>query len=298
MSSSALASKLDRLRDLGDSPEKQAEYAERLFRTDKNPDVVRAALDVLARREDRRLRPVPLAKYAYCDQNGVRRDPGGTLRAAIIHALRPLVVPEDTRLLERAATTVEFLFGEAAGDLRAAGLLVLNEVDHTLAGYHAVRLLTDEHTSIMSGEPALTAVRVLASQGQTLPLYAYAMRDGPMVGDVLGESLRNLTTLPASLLPAVVARHGESEDEIALLGLFDLLLEHPAGGESAAFIVEFLRTTTLYNIYRYMVSTLLTSRDEAMLRELRALADLERNPRKREILRDALGLRSSTAPKD
>jgi len=285
------APKLDRLRELVDTPEEQAAYAEQLFRADKNPDVVRATLDVLARREDRRLRPVLLAKYAHCDQNGVRRDPGGTLRAAIIHALRPIAVPDDAPLLERAATTVEFLFGEAAGDLRAAGLLVLKEVDQTLAGYHAVRLLTDEHTSIMSGEPALTAVRVLAAQGQTLPLYAYAMRDGATVGDVLGESLRNLTTLPRSLLPAVVDRYGESEDEIALLGLFDLLMEHPAGADYTAFILEFLRTTTLYNIYRYLVSTLLTSRDEAMLGELRALSEVERNPKRLEILRDALGLR-------
>jgi len=285
------APKLDRLRELVDTPEEQAAYAEQLFRADKNPDVVRATLDVLARREDRRLRPVLLAKYAHCDQNGVRRDPGGTLRAAIIHALRPIAVPDDAPLLERAATTVEFLFGEAAGDLRAAGLLVLNDVDQTLAGYHAVRLLTDEHTSIMSGEPALTAVRVLAAQGQTLPLYAYAMRDGAGVGDVLGESLRNLTTLPRSLLPAVVDRYGESEDEIALLGLFDLLMEHPAGADYTAFILEFLRTTTLYNIYRYLVSTLLTSRDEAMLGQLRALSEVERNPKRLEILRDALGLR-------
>lgn len=291
MNKNTAAPKLDRLRELVDTPEEQAAYAEQLFRADKNPDVVRATLDVLARREDRRLRPVLLAKYAHCDQNGVRRDPGGTLRAAIIHALRPIAVPDDAPLLERAATTVEFLFGEAAGDLRAAGLLVLNDVDQTLAGYHAVRLLTDEHTSIMSGEPALTAVRVLAAQGQTLPLYAYAMRDGAGVGDVLGESLRNLTTLPRSLLPAVVDRYGESEDEIALLGLFDLLMEHPAGADYTAFILEFLRTTTLYNIYRYLVSTLLTSRDEAMLGQLRALSEVERNPKRLEILRDALGLR-------
>ena len=291
MNKNTAAPKLDRLRELVDTPEEQAAYAEQLFRADKNPDVVRATLDVLARREDRRLRPVLLAKYAHCDQNGVRRDPGGTLRAAIIHALRPIAVPDDAPLLERAATTVEFLFGEAAGDLRAAGLLVLNDVDQTLAGYHAVRLLTDEHTSIRSGEPALTAVRVLAAQGQTLPLYAYAMRDGAGVGDVLGESLRNLTTLPRSLLPAIVDRYGESEDEIALLGLFDLLMEHPAGADYTAFILEFLRTTTLYNIYRYLVSTLLTSRDEAMLGQLRALSEVERNPKRLEILRDALGLR-------
>ncbi|MDQ3328708.1 MAG: hypothetical protein M3506_09325, partial [Chloroflexota bacterium] len=36
------APKLDRLQEMIDTPEEQAAYAERLFRSDKNPDVVRA----------------------------------------------------------------------------------------------------------------------------------------------------------------------------------------------------------------------------------------------------------------
>jgi hypothetical protein len=44
----------------------------------------------------------------------------------------------------------------------------------------------------------------------------------------VAECLRSLTDLPASLLPSLVERFRESDDEIVLLGLFDLLLAHAA----------------------------------------------------------------------
>lgn len=54
-----------------------------------------------------------------------------------------------------------------------AGLALLETIDTALASYHSVRLLNDLHTSRMSGEPALSAVRFLANQGQFLPLYGF-----------------------------------------------------------------------------------------------------------------------------
>jgi hypothetical protein len=56
------------------------------------------------------------------------------------------------------------------GFLRAGALLILNELDDSLAGFEATRLLVDGLTDPMSGEPALTAVRALASQGQAAAL--------------------------------------------------------------------------------------------------------------------------------
>ncbi len=221
----------------------------------------------------------------------MRHDPGGTIRIAILRALRPLARREDTPLLERAAATYEFLYGEATGDLRAAALIALNEVDDVLAGYHCVRLLTDPHTSAMSGEPARTAVRILALHGQLLPLYAYVTGEGGGVADVLAESLRSLTAIPASLLPPLVERYGGSGDEIVLLGLFDLLLARDDRAAHTGFILDFLRATPLHNIYRYLVSILVASRDEALIAPLIGLAATERDRDKAAILRAALALR-------
>lgn len=284
-------SKLDRLRDASATPGERAEYALKLLRSERDPEVLLAAVRALGEREDASLRPALLEKYEYCDANGARRDQGGAIRAAILHALRPVALPEDAPLFERAATTYEFLYGESTGDLRAAALLALNEADHRLAGYHAVRLLSDPYTSEMSGEPAVTAARVLESQDQLLPLYAYAAGDGPRNPEVVAEALRGLSSLPPSLLPALVERYGESEDEMELLGLFDLLLAHPAREEYTGFVLRFLRTTTSYNIYRYLVSTLLTRHADTMRGPLLEIAREERDRRRAEILREALALR-------
>ena len=62
---------------------------------------------------------------------------------------------------------------ECTGRLRLAGLSLLETIDVVLASYHCVRLLNDPYTSRMSGEPALSAVRFLANQGQFLPLYGF-----------------------------------------------------------------------------------------------------------------------------
>jgi hypothetical protein len=282
---------LRRLAELADSPAEQVAHALRLVDKERNVDAVLAALRVLEREPVPHYRTVLLRRYGVCDDGGSRRDQGGMVRIAILRVLREVALPGDAPLFERAATTYEFMYGEAAGDLRGAGLLTLNVVDDRLAGYHAVRLLTDQYTSLMTGEPAVSAVRVLALQGQHLPLYAYVSRDGPAIADVVAEALRSLTTMPVSLVPALVKRYGESEDGIVLLGLFDLLLGHRERETFRGFIENFLRSTRQYDIYRYLVSTLVAGADDAWLSSLRAMVTSERDRAKVEILREALALR-------
>src|SRR5262249_34190814 len=154
----------------------------------------------------------------------------------------------------RAVSTYEFLPpgpSEVAAELRAVALVTLNELDGTLAGFHAVHLLTDKHTSSMSGEPAVTAARVLAAQAESLALYLYVLRHDSGISEVFGECLRGLTALPRALLVPLVERYIDSRDEIVLLGLFDLLLAREADDSFHELILEFLATTRLYNIYRY-----------------------------------------------
>ena len=293
MASSQRAACLNQLTSLARSPNEQGDYAASLLDKERDIEVVLAALAVLAAREDVRFRPVLLRKYQYCDHNGVRRDPGGSVRIAVLRALRPIAPHDDIPLLERVVSTYEFLYGEAAGDLRAIALLLLNEVAPDLAGYHAVRLLVDEYTSMMSGEPAVTAVRVLAAQHQFPSVYGFVMQPQPRPGEV-AESLRSLTTIPSSLLPAVVEKYGPSEDEVVLLGLFDLLLTHEARPAYLRFMLEFLPTTSRYNIYRYLLIVLITSDDAVVMTQVEAMAEAEEDSYKVDIWRDVMALRSST----
>jgi hypothetical protein len=289
--------KIKRLHNLAMSPDAQIEYALRLVREDHHPDVMQAALDVLAATAGSQARLAIVEAYAACT-DGRRHDPGCYIRTALMQALRHMGCRDDLGVVEQAVSTYEFMppftgptEGEVAAGLRSVALVTLNEIDEALAGYHGVRLLVDRYTSPMSGEPAVTAARVLAAQDQTLPLYAYVLRAEPAVPEVVGECLRHLTALPVSLLAPLVERYLASTDEIVLLGLFDLLLAHEAHARFTATVLDFLRTTRFYNLYRYLVNTIVASRQDGLIAPLEALMATEEDRLKVEILRQALELR-------
>jgi hypothetical protein len=282
---------------LAQEPEEQITFAVSLLDAESNASVLQAALTVLEQAyEDApppTLRPALLGAYARL-RDGGGDDQGCYARAAILRLLRPLALPADAPLLERAAATYEFLppgRSEVGAGLRSAALIALDEADPQLAGYHATRLLTDQHTSTMSGEPAVTAVRVLAARGALLPLYAFLLGAEPEIPDVVAECLRNLAPIPPSVLTPLVDRYLASEDEIVLLGLFDLLLAHETRDDYVDTILAFLRATRLYNLYRYLVSAIVAGRFKTLIAGVTAMAATESDPRKCEILREALSLR-------
>jgi len=291
------ADTVGRLRDLPAGSPEQIDYALHLVETGARLDLAQAALDVLAATTDPRVRPALLAGYAL-RASGASADPGCYLRVALLQALRPLVRKDDGPLLEGAVLTYEFTppftpphRGESAAGLRSVALVVLNEIDETLAGYHGVRLLTDRYTSPMSGEPAVTAVRLLRAQRHALPLYDYLLRDGDGVAEVVGECLRSLDETPASILAPLVERYREDEDEIVLLGLFDLLLTREDHASYTEEALTFLETTRLYNVYRYVVNTIVARRRTSLIAALDTMLAGEKDRMKAEILREALALR-------
>jgi hypothetical protein len=294
MATTRYTAKLDRLQALEGTA--QVDYALQLVRSEKQAEVIEAALDVLIAARHPDVRSLLLAGYAACESGTGRGDLGCHRRTDLLRRLRPLARMEDRALLEHALLTYAFLPPgrvEVGANLRSQALVVLNDLDDALAGYHAVHLLNDtlEHTSEMSGEPAVTAAQVLASQGQTLPLYAYVLRAEPARPEVIGECLRNLTALPVSLVSRLVQRYRVSGDEIILLGLYDLLLAHPAEEPFGGVILEFLTTTRFSNLYRYLVSTIVASRRADLIAPLAKLAKNERDPAKKAILDEALALK-------
>ncbi len=291
------ADTVGRLQGLPAGSPEQIDYALHLVETSARLDLAQAALDALAATTDPRVRPALLARYALC-ASGASADPGCYVRIALLQALRPLARKDDGALLEGAVLTYEFTppftlphRGESAAGLRSVALVILNEVDETLAGYHGVRLLTDRYTSPMSGEPAVTAVRVLLTQGQALPLYGYLLRDGDGVAEVVAECLSSLAEAPASIVAPLVERYREDEDEIVLLGLFDLLLTREDHASYAEVVLTFLDTTRLYNVYRYVVNTVVARRRASLIAALDAMLAHQTDRMKAEILREALALR-------
>jgi hypothetical protein len=246
------------LHALAAEPERQRAVAMDLVRKSRHPDIVRAALAILRDAEDPDLRPFLHEKYDWCDGSPERNDSGGIIRAAIIRALQPIVHGDDLPILQRALVSYQTLgMYELCAELRAAGLLALNDLDPDLAALYAARFLTDPQNS-NSGEPALSAVRLLAAQ-QALPSLLSVASWATGNSEVTAEALRNLTGLPASMVPLLIAQHRDSDDEQILLGLYDLLLAHRERALWRDEIVQFLRSTPLLDLYGLATICIVTS---------------------------------------
>lgn len=285
---------LQLLRNLAGQPAEQASLAVTLLDPRLGNEVVFAALQVLQHNPPVEVRPALLMLYGQYEKQGRTRDPAANLRATVLRALRSLVAPADAPFLAQAAATYVFpppAFKEEGAALRSAALNALSEVDETLARYHAIRLLANEHTDPMSGEPALTAARLLAALGEVTPLYFYVMQDGARtLPEVLSEALRHLTTVPDSLIPALIERYGESDHDVVLVGLFDLLVNHRSGPHGLDFMALFLRTSNRLDAYRYLATILLTSGRKALVEELLAAAQVEGRRDQLVILTEVLAL--------
>jgi len=254
----------------------------------KNPEAIGSAVAMLGEAADPRIRQLLTQKYARLSGDPRRRDAGCFQRTALVRALRGRATHDDVALLEGALWTREFVGrDEVAGGLRSAALLTLAELDASLAGFHAVRLLGDAHP--MSGEPAVTAARLIASQGQLLPLYGL-LTMGDATSEVRAESLRGLVGLPASILGRLLEEHRRAKDETVLVGLFDLLLAHSARAEFTDFVASFLDSTQSIDLYRFVVSSIVATRDPQLIALLtRSEGPAESSP-KGKVLSEALAV--------
>ena len=278
------------LRSLASDPAAQTTLALSIITGDRDTLNLRAALVVLQSHPVNGAREVLLESFAFYASDGVRRDAGTYLRAAILNALRPVASAADLPLLEKAAATYEYLppgRSEEAVLLRSTALVLLNELDGRLGALHAVRLLADRHTSPLSGEPALTAVRVLAAGERFEPLYYYSLHQTPPQSDVLSECLRCLSPLPDTLRQELMEKYGTTDDEVILVGLLDMVLD---SRDSSGFIAAFLSRTRHLAVYRYLVTRLVAAHQEPWLAELERQSGTENDPAKLTILEDALAL--------
>lgn len=280
---------LQQLRRLADDPQAQLSAALRAIDSSPHLDLLRAALGIVGDARDPAHRQALLRKYAWCEAKPSQHDSGGYVREAIIKALRPIVEPVDLPLLQRALTTYQ-LDGayELCAGLRAAALVAANEIDPGFAALVAARFLTDPQNSF-SGEPATTAIRVLIAQQNLAPVFGLVSW-GAANGETIAEGLRSLVDLPASLLPLLIERYRASEDEQVVLGLFDLLLNHPTRDEWVEEIMTFFRTTTLMDLYGIIAIQVVARRSGALIEALRKLRAIEPDRLRQQMLDQALEL--------
>lgn len=263
--------------------------AVRIMHESRDLDLVRTAIGIIGEAEPPDFRADLIEKYQWCEAQPIRRDGGGYIRAALVRALRPVSDPSDTVLFQQAMSSYEIDNSlELCGDLRAVGLLAINDIDPGLAATWAARLMLDPQMTF-SGDPANTAIRLLASHANLAPIFGMVSW-GSARSDVLAEGLRNLTEIHADLLPMLVERYIDNEDEQIILGLFDLLLGHVTRDAWADHMEQWFRTTTVMDLYGIVAMQLVASRSEALITMLRTLREVELDVLRRGMLDQALAL--------
>lgn len=277
------------LKAMADDPDAQLGEAVRLMEKSRHLEVVRTAIGLIGEASDPAMRPPLHRKYEWCEHHPGQRDGSGYIRAALVRALQPTLQPDDLPLLQRALTSYQMVgIYEVCAELRAAALVAVNDLDPGFAALFGARFLTDPRNSF-SGEPARTAIQLLAAQQNLAPIFGLASW-GNAIGEVIGDALRNLVDLPASLLPILIEQYRESEDEQILLGLFDLLLGHATRDQWAEEFTLFFRTTTLIDLYGIIAMQIVGSRSEVLIGLLNNLAEIERDGEKKALLDHALEL--------
>jgi len=291
---------LDRLRAMRSDRSRQREFAIELLEQSDSPEVLPAVLDVLAQQPGSDLRPLLHAKFAALEPGPRKRDPGGFVRAAIVRVLQGVAGPEDVPIFERAITAYEPTPADTNGPtiLRAAGLVALAAVDARSAALQAVTLLArPDRSSHMTGEPALTAVRVLAALGEEMALYLFALAGlRPLGGvanatspEVVAEAVRGLSSLPASHLLAMF-NVSSSNDAVIEAAFIDVAIEHSPDAALTTWLATFLRTTRNDDLYAFAVTSIVAKHGDHLLATFQSVAATETAPARLRTLESSLAM--------
>jgi hypothetical protein len=287
----------DRLRALALDPPAQAQYAAELIETAANPDVLLGAALALGRSPVPRAHAAVMARVASLMPPS-RRDVGGGIRAALLRAARSTATVEDIPLLDAIISGRESGYHGPASDLRAAALAALNVPDPGLAAFHAVRLLhrADDPlaTSQESGEPAITAVRLLSGSGHQEAIFTAVVRKWRPPSEVLAEALRQLDGLPGSMLAEVVIDCSH-RDTVVQLGLCDLVVAHPAGGGVTAMLFSAIADN---DVLSYLAAAIVASHRPPLLAALLAEGRRAPDARRLGVIVEALQLAAEPAARE
>jgi hypothetical protein len=275
-------------------------FAIELVAAERGHRVLEPALKLLAERAPTAAREPLRGRFADLDEVGDRFDQDCALRVGIVRALRAIDSRRDQDIAEAAIATVQINWTnvDLAQPLRAEGLLLLAEIAPERASYRAVELLADRHVSPFSGEPTLTAVRVLMAQGQLLPIWGVVQR-ADLPADVLAQAFASMRRAPRDLLLNVIRAHlsrardqGEVGEAVALVAAEAIVLHELT--EAYDEVVELLEETPNLNLFRYLA--LVAAREGALRARLEELRRRERDESRLAALDAGLGARAPASP--
>lgn|GEM_PF-1480498 len=263
--------RVDRLRALRNSPDQLHEFALEVLADEGNPDIIKLALESIGDRVRPSDGPVLRALYADFDEDGAKRDPGGTVRVEVLRSLWHLKSREDVELALHARDTVERTLQSNGEMIRAAGLALLGVLEPGRAALEAALVLGRDDADILrasstvTGEPALTAVRLLANLGETTALLLYALSGKAPTSEVVGEALRGIAGLDPNIIRPMLVSLVHQEDDGLLMAVCDVLVEMAPDPENAALVYQLLESPSRGEVYEFLVTSIVASRRQDLI---------------------------------
>lgn len=276
-------------------PNAAIDYAIELVARERQHRLLEPALDVLTADPVEKARPALRTRFLDLTENGMRVDQDCELRVRIARVLRTIGADADRDLAETGLRTIQLQPPariDVAQPLRAGCLVWYAELDPERANFYAVEMLTDPNTSEFSGEPAVSAIRVLAADGHVLPIWALARRRG-LPSDALAQAFGSLRKTPADLQLQALREHlawtreaGESGEAVALVAAEAIILNGLTEGN--AEVVDLVRRSENRNLGLYLVVTAARHGDSDLKARLAALLQVV-EPWRRELIEQGLG---------
>jgi hypothetical protein len=278
--------RLRQLKEAGDT-EAARDLALLMLSKSRRREIVDAALTALDDDVPESARPTlrDLALYYFDTPNN---DKTVAAREKLLRMLTHIGDPADIDLYLRGVNAYEkqpFL-GEVAQNLRAVSLVGLALADMPLGNLYAVKLLSgiddatgDVVTSVFNGEPAVTAVNLLARQGIVLPIYQYLLLAGldaleMGLNEVVGKALESLgEDFPINLYQPLIDLFVPRDRALVSIGIISHIVEHKLDALYPA-IETIITTTRHHDLHNYAVVMLAASRDTALMDILFTLAKL------------------------
>jgi hypothetical protein len=115
-------------------------------------------------------------------------------------------------------------------------------------------------SSTMTGEPALTAVRLLGNLGERAALLLYASGGSAPTTEVIGGALRALGGVDPEVLAPLLLDLARREDDGLLMAVCDVLVEMPESGATGQLVDVLLTAPTRGEVYEFLVASIVASR--------------------------------------
>ena len=293
-SASEARRKVDRLRALRSDPALLHDLAMEVLADEGSPELVKLALQSLGETVRPSDGPILRDVYAYFAASGPKRDPSGPVRVEALRALWHLRSADDRGIAIDAARKFESGVNGNGEMIRAAGLALLGVLDPERAAYAAAWAVASGDANEFSGEPSLTAVRLLAVLGETRLLLGLAIAPSTVNADVTAEVIRSLAPVPMEYLESVFEELSGSENEAIIVALADLASSLPASPSVTRLVGDLLSRAPQPEVYAFLASTIVASRRPELVGVLIESLPREMSQKRLRSALEALRL----APKD